>query len=448
MQSFNGSAQDLLDHWEFTQIPLWADYQVLGPNFGALSVFMGMEDVLPIMIGSRGCVTHLRFTKIAWGIDYNFNPRPYPFIEVKRSDVIQGHYYISDPQLQALKELIHRHPVALLVLMSNDDILLTCADLSTLKSELENEIGLPVSILDISAISSTNQWAGYDRGLRILYERYWDEHIPKRDGVNLVGWKWPSRERHHDIGACLALLQSLDVRVNHVIPGGGTLADIRDSLASQANVLWCPSYIGTTLEQLEKEHGIRIAGYTPPYGFQGTRDWLAEIEAALGEDSRLLEKAQPQFEEAIQKLIPVRQRLQGMRAFVGGGPGRLPGLMSIMVDLGVEVVAAALYWPHPSSQNTLTKIIGRLPHKPEKILVAPSLYEIEDIANIMHLDFWMGGFQEQHACKRHNIPFIPTTVYTASHQCFEGVRNVGRKIEMALDGYDFVATAFRSTEEL
>jgi nitrogenase molybdenum-iron protein alpha/beta subunit len=448
MQWFNGSAQELLDQWSFTQNPLWADYQVLGPNFGALSVLMGVEDVLPIMIGSRGCVTHLRFTKIAWGIDYNLNARPYPFIEIQRSDVIQGRYHVGDSQMQALKKLLCSHPASMLVVMSNDDVLLTCADLSALKAQLEKELNLPVAILEISAISSANQWAGYDHGLETLFAPFWNEAVPPKEGVNLVGWKWPSRERFHDIGSCLALLQSLGVRVNHVIPGGCRLADIRDSLGSQANVLWCPSYIGQTLERLEQERGIRIAGYTPPYGYQGTLDWLAEVESALGSVSHLREKALPQLEEARQHLAPVRARLEGKRAFISGGPGRLPGLLSVMVDLGVEVVAAGLYWPHSSSKPTLNKIMHRLPHLPEKVLVAPSLYEIEEIAQTLKPDFWMGGFQEQHTCKRHRIPFIPTTVYTASHQCFEGVRNVGRKIEMALDGYDFVATAFRSTEEL
>jgi hypothetical protein len=58
----------------------------------------------------------------------------------------------------------------------------------------------------------------------------------------------------------------------------------------------------------------------------------------------------------------------------------------------------------------------------------------------------MGGFQEQHACKRYGIPFVPTTVYTASHQCFEGVVNVGRKIRKAMDGFDFVANPFQTVE--
>ncbi len=163
-------------------------------------------------------------------------------------------------------------------------------------------------------------------------------------------------------------------------------------------------------------------------------DWLSEVDTAIGGEINLVNKAQSQLDEARERLEPLRKRLSGLRAFISGGPGRLPDLLSVMLDLGVEVVACALYWPHSSSQPTLKKLLGRLQNLPEDILVAPSLYEIEEIASQIHPDFWMGGFREQHSCKRHKIPFIPTTVYTASHQCFEGVRNVDRKIEMALDG--------------
>jgi hypothetical protein len=52
-----------------------------------------------------------------------------------------------------------------------------------------------------------------------------------------------------------------------------------------------------------------------------------------------------------------------------------------------------------------------------------------------------------HTCKRHGIPFIPTTVYLSSHQCFEGVITVGEKIKKALRGFDFVANPFSSVEE-
>ena len=118
-----------------------------------------------------------------------------------------------------------------------------------------------------------------------------------------------------------------------------------------------------------------------------------------------------------------------------------------MADLGVDVVAAALFWPHPSSKRTFPPILDKLPNVPKTMLVAPSLYELEEIAENEKVDFWLGGYQEQHACKRHGIPFIPITVYTKSHQCYEGVVTVAEKILKALSGFDFVANVFQSVED-
>ena len=50
------------------------------------------------------------------------------------------------------------------------------------------------------------------------------------------------------------------------------------------------------------------------------------------------------------------------------------------------------------------------------------------------------------ACRKYGIPFIPITVYTSSHQCFEGVLNVGKKIIKAMNGFDFVANPFQAAE--
>lgn len=448
MQWYSGKPCKLMNEWKFKDSPLWADYQVLGPNFGAVSVLLSVTDVLPIIIGSRGCATHLRFTKLAWGIDYDMRTRPLPFIELSKSDVVNGTYKINEFQLLGFEKLINRLKPNLIVLMANDASILSCIDLSGLKAQIEEIFHVRTSILEVSAISSSNQWVGYDKGLGILFDLYINnEEVQKKEGVNLVGWKWPSRERNHDIGACIDLLDKLNIPVNYVIPGGSCLNDIRESLGSQANVLWCPSYIGDTLERIERERNIPIAGFTPPYGFDGTMDWITEIANVLEKPS-IIEDAKLILLDYQEQVVCIQNELRGKRAFVSGGPGRLPGLLSIMADLKVNVVNAALYWPHHSSRKTLDKVIRRLPSGPKNIIVGPSLYEIEDIASSKQVDFWMGGFQEQHSCKRYEIPFIPTTVHLASHQCFEGVINVGQKIKKALEGYDFVASSFRSTEKL
>lgn len=448
MQWYKGNPTTLFDNWEFGDNPLWADYQVLGPSFAAASVLLGIEDVLPVILGARGCAVHIRFTKIAWGGDFNLSSRPLPFIEVSRNDVINGRYRVAPDQLDNLRSMAQEMNYKMIAIMSNDDVLLSCADLEPLRHQVEDATGITTDVLEVSPLAGRNQWVGYDRALGLLYRNALAEPPPqKKDGINMVGWKWPSRERKHDIGACLALLEALDIRVNHVIPGGSSLAAVRDSLASRANLLWCPSYIGETLEMLEKEHGLPLAGYTSPYGFEGTTTWLSELGRALGCQQELVAHALRLRTSYENELEPLRASLKGVRGFVSGGPGRLPGLLSIMADLEINVVAAALYWPHPSSKKTFPPILDQLPNPPATMLVAPSLYDLEEIAAHEKIDFWMGGYQEQHACKRHGIPFIPTTVYTKSHQCYEGVVTVAQKILKALSGFDFVANVFQSVEE-
>jgi nitrogenase molybdenum-iron protein alpha/beta subunit len=449
MQWYRGEAKTLFDRWEFSDNPLWADYQVLGPSFAAISVFMGLKDVMPIIVGARGCAAHIRFTKIAWGGDFFLEHKPLPFIEVTRSDVVHAQYHISQPQLESLRKLVASYQPALLVIMSNDDILLTCANMEPLVKQLQEGTGIRTEFLEVSPLSGKNQWAGYDKSLGLLYRSFLNEKIEKNEGINLVGWKWPSRERKHDIGACLALLEQVDVKVNHVIPGGSSLEDIRHSLASRANLMWCPSYVGETLEMLAEQKGLPLAGFTPPYGFEGTTSWLGELAEVLGRQDEIMSKANAAKQAHLRRVIPLQNTLGGVKGFVSGGPGRLPGLLSIMADLGVEVVAAALYWPHPNRKvkDALQHVVERLPKPLETLLVAPSLYDLEEIAAQKKIDFWMGGYQEQHACKHHGIPFIPTTVYTASHQCYEGVFNVGSKIEKAMQGFDFVANPFQSVAD-
>jgi nitrogenase molybdenum-iron protein alpha/beta subunit len=210
--------------------------------------------------------------------------------------------------------------------------------------------------------------------------------------------------------------------------------------------LWCPSYIGETLELLERENGLPLAGFTPPYGFEGTTQWLRELGQALGDETDILKRAELVRSEYQERSEAMRANLAGKRAFVSGGPGRLTGLLHVMADLGVEVVAAALFWRHATSRKNLSRVLKKFPNPPEVFMVSPSLYELDEVARNQRPDFWMGGYQEQHTCKRYAIPFIPITVYTASHQCFEGVIHVGKKIEMALEGFDFTANLFQSIE--
>jgi len=444
---YKGKPEEIPHEGKLGRNPAWADYQVLGPSFGAVSMLLGIKDILPVFVNARGCAFHTRFTKYAWGIELGMERNPLPYLEFTSTAVVNGNYIVSQDKLKALERITDRNDYRLLVLMASDNVILAGDSLEDLSTQIQDILKIPVSVLRVSGISGTNPWIGYDGALGVIYDQVWDVQFndEERGGINLFGWKWPSRKHQHDIGACLELLEKLNVTVNQVLPGGASLANFADSLRSHVNLLWCSSYIGPTLERVEKEKGIKLAGRQTPYGFEGTMLWIEELAIAL-ENKDLIHKGKQLSNLYLDELADLKNVLRGKRVFVSGGPGRIMGLLHLMADLEVEVVALALYWIHPETRNLLDKSLSRFAKRPEVLFISPSLYELEEVAQDIKPDVWLGGYQELHACKKYNIPFVPTTLYSKSHQGFKGCIHVGQKMIMAMSGHNFVANPFVSTE--
>ena len=261
--------------------------------------------------------------------------------------------------------------------------------------------------------------------------------------VNLVGWMWPSRRRNHEIGCCMAMLEELGIPVNTVVSGGSTLADIEKSVNASVNAVVCSSLMGDMLDTLDK-HGLRLAGNRAPYGFSGTSEWLENIAAALGKDvSAGIAAMRARYEP---KFLENKARLKGKRVFVSGGPGRVIGLLHALNDYEMDIEVACMFWPHFWSRKDLAHLLEDHGLKVGTFILSPGLDDLEWAATHFDFDVWMGGYQEQHTCKRHGIPFVPITVYTVTHVGYEGAVNLGNKMLMAMDGHSFVENCFTANE--
>ena len=94
MRKYIGTLEDFVAHPEREyDETFWADYQVLGPMFSALRMFMTMEDVLTVIVGAKGCAYHLNFTLVAWGeIDFDLGKRPLPVLEFSQQQIVMGDF--------------------------------------------------------------------------------------------------------------------------------------------------------------------------------------------------------------------------------------------------------------------------------------------------------------------------------------------------------------------
>jgi nitrogenase molybdenum-iron protein alpha/beta subunit len=322
---------------------------------------------------------------------------------------------------------------------------ITNFNVEPLRKRIEEETKSKTEICKVSGLMGTNPRVGYDTALTLLFDLYRSSPPPQKKGtVNLFGWQWPSRSEDHDIGALVDLLKEFGIGINTILPGGSTLEDIRKSLQAEANVMVCSSYTGNALDTLEKEYGIKTIGERPAYGFTGTNRLLSDLQEILGIDLRYaIDRMMREYRPAFMEL---KRKLKGKGAFVSGGPGRLMGLLDLLLDYEIDIQYVALYWAHKHSKKNLRYFQENRGLKIREIIIGPSVYELDEIAAGGKIELWLGGYQEHHICKKHSIPFVPTTVYSKSNLAFQGTLNLGRRMVSALQGFDLTQTVFASKE--
>ncbi len=444
MKWYNGKPEKLLSDWQLTENPLWADYQVLGPMMSAYRIYAGMDDVIPVMVGAKGCCYHIRFAIVAAGeTDFELGKRLAPVLEFSPKQILQGDLSVSKHWVDRFLDVTSNIKPKLVVLMSTDALTISGANLQAIAQQVQDEIGIDTTYIEASSVTGQSPQAGYSPAMTALLRPYFKDNGEEKEGINLIGWHWPSRQHTHEIGECINLLKTLDIPVKSVISGGSSLADVKASMSAKGNAAVCPAVSGEYIEEMAK-HGVPFVAQRSPYGFSGTTDWLTSVCKALNlnrqtEIEQQREKYAKEFEEN-------KALLKGKKIFISGGPGRLVGLLQLIADYEMDIKIAALFWPHTNSQRDLNYVFEKHNLNIERFVVSPSLYELEDFANEFDFDVWAGGYQEQHTCKRHNIPFVPITVYTVPHVGFKGTINFGDKLVMAMQGHSFTENVFNAKE--
>lgn len=444
MKWFNGNFQELVDDWELTENELWADYQVLGPIMSAYRVLATMQDVLPVMVGTKGCSYHVRFAVVAMGeSSFDLGKRFAAVLEFPTDKIVRGELTVPSAWAARLLEALSGKIPKLIVLIPTDALIVSGANMQPVVEQVQSQTGIRTTFIEAASILGQSPQAGYSPAMSALLRPYYETPVEERSGVNLLGWHWPSRQHIHEIGECVRMLDKLGVKVKSVLSGGSSLADVENAITAQGNAVVCPAVCGDYIDDMAA-HGVPLLANRSPYGFSGTREWLASIAEGLGlersrEIAALEKEFQVQFDEN-------KDALKGKKIFISGGPGRLIGLIHLLTDYEMDIQVAALFWPHKNSQRDLAHMLTEHEASIGKMIVSPSLYEIEEIASTMKFDIWAGGYQELHTCQRHAIPFVPITVYTVPHVGFAGAVNFGDKLRMAMNGYCFTESVFNAKE--
>ena len=104
------------------------------------------------------------------------------------------------------------------------------------------------------------------------------------------------------------------------------------------------SYLGAALEQ---EFGVTEIKTPPPYGIAQTDRWFRELGRLLGKEKEAEQLIAEKKAVYLPKIEQIRTKLRGKTAYVTAGAAHGHALLSVLRELGLRAVGAAIFHHDP-----------------------------------------------------------------------------------------------------
>ncbi|MDR0992207.1 MAG: nitrogenase, partial [Ruminococcus sp.] len=269
-----------------------------------------------------------------------FEPRRIYSTDLKETDTVYG----GAKKLEAaIREAYNRsHPGAIFVLT-------TCAagiigdDVESICDELEEELGVPVIATFCEGFRSKVWTSGFDAGYHAIARKLIKPARKRRDDlINVINF-WGS-----DMFA--DWFKPFGAVPNYITPYS-TTETLRYSSEAAATVQACStlgSYLAAALEQV---YGVPEIPTAPPYGIAQTDRWFRALGKLLGKEDVAEKIIAEKRQEYLPKIAAIKEKLKGKTAYVTAGAAHGHALLSLLGELGINAVGAAIFHHDPIYDN-------------------------------------------------------------------------------------------------
>jgi nitrogenase molybdenum-iron protein alpha chain len=250
---------------------------------------------------------------------------------------------------KAIREVNERtHPKAIFVLT-------TCAvgiigdDVESVCDEAEDELGVPVVAILCEGFRSTVWTTGFDAAYHGIARKLIKAPRTRRDDIiNVINF-WGS-----DVFA--DWFAPFGAKPNYITPYS-TVESLTWSSEAAATVQACStlgSYLGAALEQ---EFGVPELPTAPPYGVAQTDRWFRALGKLLGKEDVAERVIAEKRAEYLPKIEALKAKFhdtadgRDLTAYVTGGAAHGHALLSVLGELGIQAVGAAIFHHDPMFDN-------------------------------------------------------------------------------------------------
>jgi nitrogenase molybdenum-iron protein alpha/beta subunit len=204
---------------------------------------------------------------------------------------------------------------------------------------------------------------------------------PEPENAAIVGYMMDRTEDDHtaNIGELKRMLsEALNLKLISVWPGNDTVAAMTE-IRNAGTIISFP-YAREAARIVAKKTGARLIESELPFGIGHTRDWIAGLADALGEEKRAADFIGREMRIIIPKLEWVVPRVfLGKTVAYCGDPHLIRGLGSMADDFGFNLVSAAAFASEASYKEycvRLNDFTPRVLYEPQPPFLAAGLKDI------------------------------------------------------------------------
>ena len=257
----------------------------------------------------------------------------YVCTDMNDSDVVFG---AADNLKDVVRETFRRYKPSAIFIGASCVSGIIGEDLESVARELREELPVPVAAVHCEGFK-TKIWAsGFDAAYHAILTHIVQPPEKKTNTVNVINFFGSARKQITQIFAEFGVVP-LFLTSNTSIE---QLSKLSESIATVSTCGTLGTYLGTGLQE---KYGVPYVKSLQPHGIAGFESWLRWLGAAIGKEAEVEAFLQRERALYLPKIAAVREKLSGLRAVVGMGPGFNFNTSRAIQELGIEIVHSAAW---------------------------------------------------------------------------------------------------------
>ncbi|KZX15556.1 nitrogenase molybdenum-iron protein beta chain [Methanobrevibacter cuticularis] len=378
---------------------------------GAIQAMMGVKNAMPLIHGSQGCATYMRFQLIR----HFREPIEVASTSLSEKTVIYG----GEPNLlKALKNISEKQNPSMICVMSScltdtigDDI----AGIIEKFQDANIGIDLPEMVPISTPSYAGSHVEGYDKAILSLVEHFGIFSVPNSKINLIMGDLSPAnvmeiKNLMNDLGCESIILTDtsknldapLDEETLELHKYGTTMEELKDTPNSKATIA-LSKHVDSAGKYLECNFNVKSISGPLPVGIKNTDEFVNNICNVMGIDvPDSVERDRGRLKDV---LVDAHAYNYRKKVAIYGDPDVVIAMARMVSEMGMLPEVLCVGVESPRFKEDVNELVNDINYQPV-VLENKDLYDLEQVLSVNKVDLLIGNAYGASIAKKENIPLF------------------------------------------